>query len=96
MFVDVNNLPFQITDVEDYISHYVNHLRIHAAISEPNVVTLTSLASNLAHNFTASDKIGQDEYRASEIIMLSGVKKYLAEASDRICVLKYCLSLYPF
>ena len=76
LFVDVDNLPFQITDVEDYISHYVNHLRTHAAISEPNVVTLTSLAGNLAHNFTASAKIGQAEYRATDIIMLSGVKKY--------------------
>jgi hypothetical protein len=76
MFVSVDNLPFQITDVEDYISHYVNHLRKHAVISEPNVVTLTSLEGNLAHNFTASAKIGQDEYRATDIIMLSGVKKY--------------------
>ncbi len=96
MFVDINNLPFQITDLEDYISHYVNHLRKLVAISEPTVVTLARLAGNLAHNFTASDKIGQDEYRASDIIMLSGVKKYVAEASDRICVLKDCLSLYPF
>jgi hypothetical protein len=76
LFVDVDNLPFQITDVEDYVSHYVNHLRNHTAISEPNVVTLTSLAGNLAHNFTASAKIGQDEYHATDIIMLSGVKKY--------------------
>ncbi len=76
MFVEVDNLPFQITDVEDYISHYVNHLRNHAAITEPSVVTLTSLAGNLAHNFTASAKIGQDEYHATDIIMLSGVKKY--------------------
>ncbi|MDQ6668774.1 MAG: hypothetical protein M3Y53_11205 [Thermoproteota archaeon] len=76
VFVEVDNLPFQITDVEDYISHYVNHLRKHAVISEPNEVTLTSLAGNLAHNFTASAKIGQDEYRATDIIMLSGVKKY--------------------
>ncbi len=76
MFVEVDSLPFQITDVEDYISHYVDHLRKHAAISEPSVVTLTSLAGNLAHNFTASAKIGQDEYHATDIIMLSGVKKY--------------------
>jgi PsbP-like protein len=76
MFVEVDSLPFQITDVEDYISHYVNHLRNHAAISEPSVVTLTSLAGNLAHNFTAFAKIGQDEYHATDIIMLSGVKKY--------------------
>jgi PsbP-like protein len=76
MFVEVDNLPFQITDVEDYISHYVNHLTRHAAISEPSVVTLTRLAGNLAYNFTASAKIGQDEYRATDIIMLSGVKKY--------------------
>src|SRR5437870_12579405 len=26
LFVSVHNLPFQITDVEDYISNYVNHL----------------------------------------------------------------------
>jgi len=76
MFVEVDSLPFQITDVEDYIAHYVDHLRKHAAISEPSVVTLTSLAGNLAHNFTASAKIGQDEYHATDIIMLSGVKKY--------------------
>src|SRR5713226_4340334 len=76
MFVDVDNLPFQITDVEDYISHYVNHLRTHAAISEPIGVTLTSLAGNLAHNFTSSAKIGQAIYHATKIIMLSGVKKY--------------------
>jgi hypothetical protein len=76
VFVSVDNLPFQIIDVEDYISHYVNHLRKHAVISEPNVVTLTSLAGNLAHNFTASAKIGQDEYHATDIIMLSGIKKY--------------------
>ncbi len=76
MFVEVDSLPFQITDVEDYISHYVDHLRKHAAISEPSVVTLTSLAGNLAHNFTASAKIGQDEYHATDIIMLNGVKKY--------------------
>ena len=76
MFVEVDSLPFQITDVEDYISHYVNHLRKHVAISEPSVVTLTSLAGNLAHNFTASAKIGQDEYHATDIIMLSGIKKY--------------------
>ena len=76
LFVDVDNLPFQITDVEDYISHYVNHLRNHTSISEPNVVTLTTLAGNLAHNFTATAKIGQDEYHATDIIMLSGVKKY--------------------
>jgi hypothetical protein len=76
MFVSVDNLPYQITDVEDYISHYVNHLRTHVAISEPNVVTITSLAGNLAHNFTASAKIGQVEYRTTDIIMLSGVKKY--------------------
>jgi hypothetical protein len=76
MFVEVDSLPFQITDVEDYIFHYVNHLRKHAVISEPNEVTLTSLAGNPAHNFTTSAKIGQDEYRATDIIMLSGVKKY--------------------
>jgi hypothetical protein len=65
MFVEVYSLPFQITDVEDYFSHYVNHLRNHASLSEPAGVTLTTLAGNLAHNFTASVKIGQDEYRAS-------------------------------
>jgi hypothetical protein len=76
MFVSVDNLPFQITDVDDYISYYVNHLRTHAAISEPIGVTLTSLAGNLAHNFTASTKIGQAIYHSTKIIMLSGVKKY--------------------
>ena len=76
LFVDVDNLPFQITDVDDYISHYINHLRTHAGISEPIGVTSTSLAGNLAHNFTAFAKIGQDFYHATDIIMLSGIKKY--------------------
>ena len=76
LFVDVDNLPFQITDVDDYISHYINHLRTHAGISEPIGVSSTSLAGNLAHNFTAFAKIGQDFYHATDIIMLSGIKKY--------------------
>jgi len=76
LFVDVDNLPFQIMDVDDYISHYIKHLRTHSGISEPIEVTLTTLAGNVAHNFTALAKIGQDEYRATDIILLSGIKKY--------------------
>jgi hypothetical protein len=39
-------------------------------------VTLTALAGNLAHNVTYSAKMGQSDYRATDIIMLSGNKKY--------------------
>ncbi len=69
-------MPFQITSLEDYISQYVSNLRKHAEISEPIGVTLTALAGNLADNVTYSAKIGQSEYRATDIIMLSGIKKY--------------------
>ncbi|SRR5229473_1981928 len=74
--VKVDDLPFQIASLDDYISQYVSNLRKHAEISEPIVVTLTALAGNLAHNVTYSAKIGQSEYRATDIIMLSGIKKY--------------------
>jgi hypothetical protein len=43
--------------------------------STPNV-TLTTLAGNLAHNITYIARVGQPEYHATEIIMLSGIKKY--------------------
>ena len=76
LIVKVDNLPFQITSLEDYISQYVSNLRKHAEISEPIGVTLTALAGNLADNVTYSAKIGQSEYRATDIIMLSGIKKY--------------------
>ncbi|MGB7954303.1 MAG: hypothetical protein WCF23_10000 [Candidatus Nitrosopolaris sp.] len=48
----------------------------HAEISEPIGVTLTALAGNISHNVTYSAKIGQSEYRATDIILLSGNKKY--------------------
>jgi len=76
LIVKVDNLPFQIASLDDYISQYVNNLKKHSEISEPIGVTLTALAGNLAHNVTYSAKIGQSEYRATDIIMLSGVKKY--------------------
>jgi hypothetical protein len=76
LIVKVDNLPFQITSLEDYISQYVSNLRKHAEISEPIGVSLTALAGNLADNVTYSAKIGQSEYRATDIIMLSGIKKY--------------------
>ena len=76
LFVKVDNLPFEIESVDSYISHYVNKLKEHAEISQPIGVSLTSLAGNLAHNVTYSDRIGQYEYRTTDLIMLSGIKKY--------------------
>jgi hypothetical protein len=76
LFVKVDNLPFEIESVDDYISHYVNKLKEHAEISQPIGVSLTSLAGNLAHNVTYSARLGQYEYRTTDLIMLSGIKKY--------------------
>jgi hypothetical protein len=76
LIVKVDNLPFQITSLDDYFSQYVSNLRKHDEISEPISVTLTALAGNLAHNVTYSAKIGQYDYRATDIIMLSGIKEY--------------------
>src|SRR5712691_8450439 len=76
LIVKVDTLPFQIASVDDYISQYISNLRKHAEISAPIGVTLTALAGNLAYNVTYSAKIGQSEYRATDIIMLSGIKKY--------------------
>jgi hypothetical protein len=76
MFVDVDTLPFQVTSLDQFNSQYVDNLRKNAAIAEPIGVNLTSLAGNLAHNITFSPKIGQDIYHATNIIMLSGIKKY--------------------
>jgi hypothetical protein len=76
LIVKVDTLPFQIASVDNYISQYISNLRKHAEISEPIGVTLTALAGNLAHNVTYSAKIGQSEYHATDIIMLSGNKKY--------------------
>jgi hypothetical protein len=76
MFVDVDTLPFQVASLEKFISQYIDNLKKNAAISEPIGENLTSLAGNLAHNVTFSSKIGQDVYHATDIIMLSGIKKY--------------------
>jgi len=76
MFVGVDTPPFQVTSLEKFISQYIDNLRKNAAISEPIGENLTSLAGNLAHNITFSSKIGQDVYHATDIIMLSGNKKY--------------------
>ena len=76
LFVKVDNLPFQIESVDDYISNYVNKLKEYAEISQPIGVSLTSLAGNLAHNVTYSAKLGQHEYSITDLIMLSGIKKY--------------------
>jgi hypothetical protein len=76
LFVHVDTMPFQVASLDKFISQYVDNLRKNAAISEPIRVNLTSLAGNLAHNVTFSSKIGQDVYHATDIIMLSGIKKY--------------------
>ena len=76
LFVKVDNLPFEIESVDDYISHHVNKLKEYTEISQPIGVSLTSLAGNLAHNVTYSARLGQHEYRTIELIMLSGIKKY--------------------
>jgi hypothetical protein len=67
-------------------------LKKYAEISEPIGVTVTFLAGNLAHNITYSVKLGQYEYRATDIIMLDGIKKYeityyIAEAAKSISYL---------
>ena len=45
-------------------------------ITQPIGVSLTSLAGNLAHNVTYSARLGQYQYRTTDLIMLSGIKKY--------------------
>jgi hypothetical protein len=76
LFVKVDNLPFEIEPVDDYISHYVDKLKERSEISQPIGVSLTSLAGNLAHNVTYSAKLGQYIYRTTDLIMLTGIKKY--------------------
>lgn len=46
-FVQVQDLPFQIDYIDNYISQYVDNLKDKSLVSTPNV-TLTSLAGNLA------------------------------------------------
>jgi hypothetical protein len=76
LFVDVDTMPFQVTSLDKFISQYVDNLRKNASITEPIGVNLTSLAGNVAHNVTFTARIGQDVYHATNIIMLSGIKKY--------------------
>jgi len=75
-FVQVQDLPFQIDYIDNYISQYVDNLKDNSLVSTPPNVTLTSLAGNLADNITYTARVGQTEYHATEIIMLSGLKKY--------------------
>jgi hypothetical protein len=75
-FVQVQDLPSQIDYLDNYISQYVDNLKDNSLVSSTPNVTLTNLAGNLAHNITYTATVGSTKYHTTEIIMLSGLKKY--------------------